>query len=47
MPTDDNRKRFGNIIGVLMGLLLLGVLAYLVGVKTNLLQAPPDGFWTF
>ncbi len=47
MATDDTRKRFANIIGVLMGLLILGLIAYFVGVKAHLLQSPPSGFWTF
>ncbi len=39
-------KWVANLIGVLLGLLALGLIAYFIGVNTHLLQRPATGFWT-
>ena len=47
MATNGTGTVLANAIGVLMGFLVLGLLAYMVGVKGHLWQAPSTGFWTF
>jgi hypothetical protein len=40
-------KGFGNLVGVLMGLVTAGAILYMVGVRCQLWHSPPGGFWTF
>lgn len=47
MATNGAGGLLANVIGVVMGLLVLGLLVYMTGVKGHLWQPASTGFWTF
>jgi hypothetical protein len=47
MARNDTGSLLGNAISVVMGLLVLGLLVFMVGVKAHLWQPSSTGFWTF
>jgi hypothetical protein len=47
MATNDTGTVLANAIGVMMGLLVVGLIVYMIGVKVHLWQSSSTGFWTF
>ena len=37
----------GPLLGMLMGLLTIGLIVYMLGVKAHIWSSPPTGYWVF